>query len=81
MLRALGAEAEEGPDFLTVHGGKRLRGGTADSRGDHRIAMAAALAAVLSDGDIVLENPAAVMKSYPNFFSDYQRMGGICHVF
>lgn len=81
LLRALGAEAEEGPDFLTVRGGKRLRGGAADSRGDHRLAMAAALAAVLSDGDIVLENPAAVVKSYPDFFSDYQRMGGICHVF
>ncbi len=80
LLRSLGAEAEEGPDFLTVRGGKRLRGGAADSRGDHRIAMACALAAVVCDGDIILENPAVVEKSYPDFFSDYHRMGGKSHV-
>ena len=45
LLGALGGQAEEGADHLTVHGVPALRGGTVDGCGDHRIVMAAAIAA------------------------------------
>jgi 3-phosphoshikimate 1-carboxyvinyltransferase len=65
-LAALGIEVEELPDGLVVEGG-RLRGGTVDSRGDHRIAMAFAVASLVSDGPIEILNTAQVATSFPEF--------------
>ncbi|MBR6522379.1 MAG: 3-phosphoshikimate 1-carboxyvinyltransferase [Oscillospiraceae bacterium] len=76
LLRSLGAAAEETDDGLIVRGGK-LHGGETESYGDHRIAMAAAVAACAADGEVLIRNSQAVAKSYPAFFEDYAALGGI----
>jgi len=79
MLRALGAGAEEAPDGLTVTGGS-LAGGTVDGANDHRIVMAAAVAASACAGPVVIRGAEAVNKSYPSFWDEYKRLGGEVHV-
>ena len=78
LLAALGGQVEEGPDFLTVRGGP-LTGGTVDSANDHRIAMAAAIAATGCAGPVTVLGAECVAKSYPNFWEDYRKLGGITH--
>ena len=65
-LRALGIDVHERPDGAVIHGG-RLRGGTVDSHGDHRIAMAFAVAAQLADGEVRIGDVANVATSFPGF--------------
>jgi 3-phosphoshikimate 1-carboxyvinyltransferase len=67
-LRALGAEVEEFPDGLFVPGRQALRGGVVDSFGDHRIAMAFAIAGLIADGPVTIMNPDCVGISFPSFF-------------
>jgi 3-phosphoshikimate 1-carboxyvinyltransferase len=67
-LRALGANVEEYPDGLFVPGQQALSGGTVDSFGDHRIAMAFAVAGLLARGPVVIKDPACVAISFPGFF-------------
>lgn len=74
LLRALGGEAEEGEDCLLIRGKGFLRGGRADSAGDHRIAMSAAAAACLCAGPVELEGAEAVSKSYPRFWEDFESL-------
>lgn len=69
-LRAMGARVEERPDGLLVPGGQRLRGGEIDSQGDHRIAMAFAVAALGAEGETRITNADAADVSYPGFFRD-----------
>ena len=78
-LAALGGRAEEGPDFLTVHGGP-LTGGTVDSANDHRIAMMAAIAATGCTGPVTIRGAECVQKSYPDFWEVYRSLGGDIHV-
>ena len=73
MLRALGAAVEERPDGLLIEGGATLRGGVVDSQGDHRIAMAAAVAAMVAEGDTELRGSESVAISYPEFWRDLER--------
>ena len=79
MLRSLGAETEELPDGLIVRGGP-LSGGTVDGCNDHRIVMAAAVAAARCGGPVTIRGAEAVNKSYPGFWEDYKRLGGELHV-
>jgi 3-phosphoshikimate 1-carboxyvinyltransferase len=65
-LEAVGIEIEEQPDGARIVGG-RLRGGTVDSRGDHRIAMSFAVASVRADSPIEISSTAEVATSFPNF--------------
>ena len=76
LLRALGGRAEEHPDSLTVYGGQ-IRGGTADGMNDHRLVMAAAIAAASCAEPVKILGAEAVEKSYPAFFADYRTLGGI----
>ena len=78
-LTALGGRAEEGPDFLTVHGGT-LTGGMVDCANDHRIAMAAAIAATACTGPVTVLGAQCVQKSYPDFWEVYKNLGGDIHV-
>lgn len=80
MLTALGGQAEEGPDSLTVRGVPALSGGVVDGANDHRVVMAAAVAATRADGPVTLLGADAVQKSYPSFWEDYQKLGGVFHV-
>ena len=79
LLTALGGRAEEGPDFLTVHGGT-LTGGMVDCANDHRIAMAAAIAATACTGPVTVLGAQCVQKSYPDFWEVYKNLGGDIHV-
>jgi 3-phosphoshikimate 1-carboxyvinyltransferase len=67
-LRALGADAEELPDGFRVTGGRKLAGGVADAAGDHRLAMAFAVAGLGATGPSTILGAAAVDISYPGFF-------------
>lgn len=78
LLRDLGGQAEEMADGLIVRGGG-LTGGTVDGCGDHRIVMAAAIAATICSQPVIITGAEAVRKSYPQFFDDYQRLGGTLH--
>ncbi|HBR32637.1 MAG TPA: 3-phosphoshikimate 1-carboxyvinyltransferase, partial [Clostridiales bacterium] len=55
----------------------RLKGGRANAMGDHRIAMSIAVAAVICDAPVIIENAEAVNKSYPDFYTDYIKLGAI----
>jgi 3-phosphoshikimate 1-carboxyvinyltransferase len=67
-LRAMGADAEELPDGFHVRGSRRLAGGVVDSAGDHRLAMAFAVAALGARTPTTILGAGAVGISYPGFF-------------
>jgi 3-phosphoshikimate 1-carboxyvinyltransferase len=73
-LRGLGAEIEATPDGFVVQGTGRLRGGTFDSRGDHRMAMLGAVAGLASEEGVEVENMTAASVSYPSFESDLRSL-------
>ena len=75
MLDNLGGKASATEDTLTILPGK-LHGGTVDSCNDHRIAMSAAIAAVVCSAPITILGAEAVNKSYPHFWAEYRRLGG-----
>jgi len=66
-LRTLGAHAEELPDGLAVTGPVQLRGGEVDSHGDHRVAMAFAVAGLVAAGEIRVKGWDCVDTSFPGF--------------
>lgn len=67
-LRAVGVQVEEFADGLFVPGRQKIKGGTIDSHGDHRIAMAFAVAALFAEAPIHIENASSVNVSFPGFF-------------
>ena len=75
MLEALGGGAEASQESLTVYPAT-LHGGIVDTVNDHRIAMAAAIAATACTGDVVILGAECVEKSYPSFWTEYRRLGG-----
>ncbi len=80
MLRAFGVPCEEGPDLLTVTSTDNIRSCTVDGANDHRIVMAAAILAIRAGGPVIIRGAEAVNKSYPTFFEEYKRLGGIVDV-
>lgn len=60
-------------NIMRVRGGK-IHGCTADSHGDHRIAMSMAIAALTADAPITIEGAECVAKSYPSFFDDLEQL-------
>jgi len=68
-LRAMGAQVEEREDGLRIPGGQRLHGAELDSFGDHRIAMAFAVAALQADRETSIRGADAAAISYPGFFA------------
>lgn len=74
-LTRLGAVIYEKDNTLVIDGkdsgnGRILAGGTVDSYNDHRIAMTAGIASIISTGPVTITNEKAVNKSYPGFFND-----------
>ena len=67
-LRAMGAEVEEHDDGLKIPGRQRLHGAEIDSFGDHRIAMAFAVAALRAEGETIIHRADAAVISCPGFF-------------
>ena len=76
LLRALGVPAETTADSLTVRGVPSFSGGTVDGANDHRIVMAAAVAATAAAAPVTVTGAEAVRKSYPSFWEEYKRLGG-----
>ena len=73
-LKAMGADVEEHDDGLTIPGGQNLHGAEIDSQGDHRIAMAFAVAALAAAGATVIRDADCAGVSYPTFFDDLRRV-------
>ncbi len=75
MLTALGGRAEADENTLTVYPATLL-GGTVDSCNDHRIAMAAAIAATVCKNPVTILGVECVAKSYPQFWAHFRQLGG-----
>jgi len=67
-LHTMGAQLEEREDGLKIPGGQKLHGAEVDSFGDHRIAMAFAIAALRAEGDTVIRHADAAVISFPGFY-------------
>lgn len=86
-LSKLGAQIEELPDGLVIHGSLPAAGkeGKAlpvlDGAGDHRIVMALSVAAAYGAREVEIAGAEAIRKSYPAFFTDFQTLGGNADVF
>lgn len=77
MLRKFGLAVEEFADGISLVGKSQLRGDVViDSHNDHRIAMAAAIAATRATGPVTITNAECVAKSYPDFWEVYESLGG-----
>jgi len=68
QLQKMGARIEEFPDGLTVEGPVRLKGTRLNSFNDHRIAMALAIAALVAEGDSLIEDAECTAVSFPGFW-------------
>jgi 3-phosphoshikimate 1-carboxyvinyltransferase len=73
VLGRMGASIRLDGDTLEINGSD-LKGGKVESHNDHRIAMAAAIAALGSQRRVELDHPECVSKSYPHFFEDLGRL-------
>lgn len=74
-LRKLGVEVEEREDGMRIEGRGRLRGAKVKSYGDHRVAMALAVAALCAEGGVTIDDSACADISFPGFF---ELLGGLC---
>ncbi len=76
-LTKLGAAIEERPDGLVIEGAARLSGGAVESWNDHRVAMALAAVSARCAGPLTIRGAECVAKSYPDFWEDFRRLGGM----
>lgn len=76
-LIKMGADIQISNDKMIIKGKPRLKGNcTVSAFGDHRIAMSLAIAATRCENPVIITGAECVSKSYPDFFKDYNRMGG-----
>lgn len=80
MLNNIGGNVEATDYGLIIRPTGNMHGGTVDSFGDHRIVMAAAVAGLRCNGEVIIKGAEAVEKSYPDFFDDYKMLGGLADV-
>lgn len=73
-LRKLGAAVETTEDGMNITGPSALQGAVLSSYGDHRIGMMAAVASVIAKGSVTIDNPSCIAISYPQFFSDLEKL-------
>ena len=76
ILRKMGVLIEPTDDGAVISSHTIKGGAEVDSHGDHRIAMAASIAATLADNPVRINNAACVDVSYPSFFADLKKLGG-----
>lgn len=74
-LRRLGTEVEELPDELKIDGVEHLKGARLTSYGDHRMAMAFAVAGLVARGETIVDGAESIPVSYPNFVEDMRKLG------
>ena len=75
MLSALGSDIKESDDGCVINGVGRLKGGEIEHHEDHRILMAAAVASLVTDGEVVMRNSNCYEVSYPLFLGHMKRLG------
>ncbi|GAA0180768.1 3-phosphoshikimate 1-carboxyvinyltransferase [Clostridium sediminicola] len=75
-LKKLGADINEVGEGLVINGKESLQGGQVESWNDHRIAMALAIASIRCKDEVIIDGSKAVEKSYPNFWQDFEKLGG-----
>jgi len=73
-LRAMGANVSEKPDGLEIYGGFPLKGAKLSSFGDHRIAMAFAIAGLFAEGETIIQDVECVATSYPDFYKTLEQV-------
>jgi len=73
-LTAMGATLEATPDGMIIAGGGELQGAHVQSHGDHRIAMALAVAGLVAEGETIIDEAEAVTVSYPTFWQHYAQI-------
>ncbi|MGA3044672.1 MAG: 3-phosphoshikimate 1-carboxyvinyltransferase [Bryobacteraceae bacterium] len=73
-LRRMGVQAEESPGGLAIPGRQRFHAAELDSFGDHRIAMAFAIAALCADGESAIQGAEAASVSFPEFFETLRQI-------
>jgi 3-phosphoshikimate 1-carboxyvinyltransferase len=73
-LARLGADIEELPDGLVIEGVSALKGGACSSHGDHRLAMALAVAGLVAEGETVIDGAEAASVSYRGFWEELDRL-------
>lgn len=76
LINSLGGNVNELEDGLEIAGVPKLSGGNTDGFNDHRIVMSAATCAAGLDGEILCTDAMSINKSYPEFFNDYNSIGG-----
>ncbi len=74
-LRKLGVSIEESADGFSIRGGSPIRGGIADSHGDHRLAMSLAVAGMVSKNGVEVERPECIGESFPGFTQLFNGLG------
>jgi len=74
-LRALGARIDSQPDGFIIQGPTPLRGAVVDSHGDHRLAMALAVAGLIAEGEVQVENVECIKDSFPSFVDVMREVG------
>ena len=80
LINNLGGKVKELSDGLEIIGVSSLKGGNVNGYNDHRIVMSAAVCAARSDGDITATFAMSINKSYPDFYIDYNSIGGKANV-
>jgi 3-phosphoshikimate 1-carboxyvinyltransferase len=75
-FRRMGVSIEVRPDGFDVPGGQKFHAAEVDSFGDHRIAMACAVAGLLAEGETLIQNAEAASVSFPEFWSTLQQVSG-----
>jgi 3-phosphoshikimate 1-carboxyvinyltransferase len=73
-LRRMGAQVQATVDDLLVNGGHELHGAQIQTDGDHRIAMAFAIAGLNADGETIIDNAECVSVSYPDFWKHFRQL-------
>lgn len=73
-LKKLGADIEATEDGMVIQGPTPLTGAAMNSYGDHRLGMMAAVAALIADGPVTIDDPGCISISYPNFFEHLDKL-------
>lgn len=80
MINSLGGSAFYTSDALTIKGLGALKGSKVDGYNDHRIVMSASIAGLNTENDVQISDANAINKSYSDFFTDYNGLGGKANV-
>lgn len=75
-INDLGGSAEQTADGLIIHGKSSLSGGKCEGYNDHRIVMSMSIAALRCESNVTITDRESISKSYPDYFEDYEMLGG-----